>query len=70
MRIPLILIRMIVRRHARVDWPADARGVAVAGRLMRDTIITGIGGGLATSLCGIFIRGFGWLLNFTIFGAG
>jgi hypothetical protein len=40
-------------------------------RLMRDTIITGIGAGLATSLCGVvLIRGLGWLLNFTIFGAG
>jgi hypothetical protein len=37
---------------------------------MRDTIITGIGAGLATSLCGVLIRGLGWLLNFTIFGAG
>jgi hypothetical protein len=39
-------------------------------RLMRDTIITGIGAGLATSLCGVLIRGLGWLLNFTIFGTG
>ena len=39
-------------------------------RLMRDTIITGIGGGLGTSLCGVLIRGLGWLLNFTIFGPG
>jgi hypothetical protein len=36
---------------------------------MRDTIITGIGAGLTTSLCGVLIRGVGWLLNFTILGA-
>jgi hypothetical protein len=39
-------------------------------RIMRDTIITGICAGLATSFCGVLIRGLGWLLNFTIFGAG
>jgi hypothetical protein len=39
-------------------------------RLMRGTIITGVGAGLATSLCGVLILGLGGLLNFTIFGVG
>ena len=60
------------RRHARDAW-VDQQMMAVPRptmRLMRDTIITGIGAGLATSLCGVLIRGLGWLLNFTIFGVG
>jgi hypothetical protein len=59
-------------RRARDAWidqqihAASRRPV----RLMRDTIITGISAGLATSLCGVLIRGFGWLLKFTVFGVG
>jgi hypothetical protein len=57
-------------RRARDAWIGQkTRGASRPPvRLMRDTIITGIGAGLATSLCGVLIRGLGWLLNFTIFG--
>ena len=59
-------------RRARDSWIDQQMHAASRPpvRLMRDTIITGIGAGLATSLCGVLIRGLGWLLNFTIFGAG
>ena len=56
-------------RRTRDAW-IDQQMRAVSGppvRLMRDTIITGIGAGLATSLCGVLIRGVGWPLNYTIF---
>jgi hypothetical protein len=58
-------------RRARGAWTDQQMHAASRPpvRLMRDTIITGIGAGLATSLCGVLIRGRGWLLNFTIFGA-
>jgi hypothetical protein len=59
-------------RRARDAWIDQQMHAASRPpvRLMRDTIITGIGAGLATSLCGVLIRGFGRLLNYTIFGAG
>lgn len=55
-----------------VEAEADDRQAASRppARLMRDTIISGIGAGLATSLCGVLILELGWLLNFTIFGTG